>query len=100
MWRDGDKVTFRTKVKERDKVVLSAAAVELYRRSRRRSAKAKPAAAGAGASARGADHRRHLRRHREVPREEPRPRREGRAPVFQFNLAPDSVWTLDLKATR
>jgi 3-hydroxyacyl-CoA dehydrogenase/3a,7a,12a-trihydroxy-5b-cholest-24-enoyl-CoA hydratase len=31
MWREGDKVVFRCKVKERDKVVITNAVVELHR---------------------------------------------------------------------
>jgi 3-hydroxyacyl-CoA dehydrogenase/3a,7a,12a-trihydroxy-5b-cholest-24-enoyl-CoA hydratase len=73
----GTKVVFRTKVKERDKVVLSGAAVELFAElpnpgeegpRRRSSAAAGPRRPG------GAEETlvRHLRRHREVPHEEPR----------------------------
>ncbi|MBK6520125.1 MAG: SDR family NAD(P)-dependent oxidoreductase [Polyangiaceae bacterium] len=45
LWRDGDKVTVRCKVKERDKVVLSNGVVELYQEVPK--PQAKPAAAPA-----------------------------------------------------
>ena len=98
MWRDGDKVTFRTKVKERDKVVLSAASVELYKEIPVKRAKAKPAAAGAGASAPAtpitadifAGIGKYLAKNPDLAA------KVGK--VFQFRLsAPESVWTLDLK---
>ena len=96
MWREGDKVTFRTKVKERDKVVLSAASVELYKEIPVKRAKAKPAAAGASAPAvpNTADIfggiGKYLTKNPELSA------KVGK--VFQFRLsAPESVWTLDLK---
>ncbi len=49
MWRDGDqKVIFRTKVKERDKVVLSNAAIELYKEIPKAAAPKKAVAAASG----------------------------------------------------
>jgi 3-hydroxyacyl-CoA dehydrogenase/3a,7a,12a-trihydroxy-5b-cholest-24-enoyl-CoA hydratase len=97
MWRDGDKVTFRTKVKERDKVVLSAASVELYKEIPVKRAKPKAAAAG-GASAPAVPNTadifggigKYLTKNPELSA------KVGK--VFQFRLsAPESVWTLDLK---
>lgn len=52
MWKEGDqKIVFRCKVKERDKVVISGAAIELYKEIPEAKAKAAPAAAATGAAA-------------------------------------------------
>ncbi len=51
MWKEGEKIVFRTKVKERDKVVLSNAAIELYKEIPKAAAPKKVAAAAAGAGA-------------------------------------------------
>jgi 3-hydroxyacyl-CoA dehydrogenase/3a,7a,12a-trihydroxy-5b-cholest-24-enoyl-CoA hydratase len=48
MWKEGDKIVFRTSVVERNKVVISNAAIELYKEIPK--AAAKPAAAAAGAA--------------------------------------------------
>jgi 3-hydroxyacyl-CoA dehydrogenase/3a,7a,12a-trihydroxy-5b-cholest-24-enoyl-CoA hydratase len=51
MWKESDnKVVFRTKVKERDSVVISNAAVELFSEIPKPKPKAKKAAAGAAAA--------------------------------------------------
>jgi 3-hydroxyacyl-CoA dehydrogenase/3a,7a,12a-trihydroxy-5b-cholest-24-enoyl-CoA hydratase len=101
MWRDGDKVTFRTRVKERDKVVLTGGAVELFKEIPVKKAKAaaKPAAAGASAPAVPnttdifGGIRKYLSKNADVAT------KIGK--VFQFKLsAPDSVWTLDLVANK
>jgi 3-hydroxyacyl-CoA dehydrogenase/3a,7a,12a-trihydroxy-5b-cholest-24-enoyl-CoA hydratase len=51
MWKDGDKVLLRCKVKERDKVVLSNTVVELYKEVPKAKAKAAPKAEPAAAQA-------------------------------------------------
>jgi len=96
MWRDGDsKIVFRTKVKERDKVVLSNAAVELYAEIPKPKAKATKAAAPQAVTmpisadiftamgdylAKNADAVKKI------------------GVVYQFKLAsPDSTWTVDTK---
>jgi 3-hydroxyacyl-CoA dehydrogenase/3a,7a,12a-trihydroxy-5b-cholest-24-enoyl-CoA hydratase len=50
MWKDGQKVVFRCKVKERDKVVISNAAIELYKEIPKAPEKKAPAAASAAAA--------------------------------------------------
>jgi (3R)-3-hydroxyacyl-CoA dehydrogenase / 3a,7a,12a-trihydroxy-5b-cholest-24-enoyl-CoA hydratase / enoyl-CoA hydratase 2 len=51
MWKEGDKILVRCKVKERDKVVLSSCAIELYKEVPKPKAKAAPAAAAAAPAA-------------------------------------------------
>jgi len=103
MWKDGDtKVVFRTKVKERDKVVISNAAVELFKEIPKKVEKAKPAtSAGAAASTQSASAEitsadvfvgieDHIARHPEII--------NAVGKTFAFKLSsPDSAWTLDLK---
>jgi 3-hydroxyacyl-CoA dehydrogenase/3a,7a,12a-trihydroxy-5b-cholest-24-enoyl-CoA hydratase len=48
MWKDGDKVVFRTKIKERGEVCISNAAVELWKELPQPKPKAAPKAAAAG----------------------------------------------------
>jgi (3R)-3-hydroxyacyl-CoA dehydrogenase / 3a,7a,12a-trihydroxy-5b-cholest-24-enoyl-CoA hydratase / enoyl-CoA hydratase 2 len=98
MWQDGDhKVIFRCKVKERDQVVISNAAIELFAEIPQKVNK--PAAAKAGgaptAAPISADIFRaigtFLGKHPEIA--------EKVKTVFQFKLAsPASVWTVDLKS--
>jgi (3R)-3-hydroxyacyl-CoA dehydrogenase / 3a,7a,12a-trihydroxy-5b-cholest-24-enoyl-CoA hydratase / enoyl-CoA hydratase 2 len=47
LWKDGNKIIFRTKIKERGEVCISNAAVELWSELPKPKAKAAPAAAGA-----------------------------------------------------
>jgi 3-hydroxyacyl-CoA dehydrogenase/3a,7a,12a-trihydroxy-5b-cholest-24-enoyl-CoA hydratase len=97
MWKENDqKIVFRCKVKERDLVVISNAAIELFKEIPKPAPKAKPAAAaGAGAAA--------------VPTSGDIFRAVGTfvagnpataekvKTVFQFKLAnPTSTWTIDL----
>jgi 3-hydroxyacyl-CoA dehydrogenase/3a,7a,12a-trihydroxy-5b-cholest-24-enoyl-CoA hydratase len=101
MWKDGDKVVFRCKVKERDKVVISNAAVELYKEIPKAPAKkvaAAPAAAAAGAAPSGeptsaeafAVIKDYLEQNPGMAAE------IGK--TFLFRLSnPDSAWTIDLK---
>jgi (3R)-3-hydroxyacyl-CoA dehydrogenase / 3a,7a,12a-trihydroxy-5b-cholest-24-enoyl-CoA hydratase / enoyl-CoA hydratase 2 len=51
MWKDGEKVIFRCKVKERDKTVISNAAIDLYKEIPKAPEKKKAAAPAAGAAA-------------------------------------------------
>ncbi|OJT25846.1 hypothetical protein BO221_08350 [Archangium sp. Cb G35] len=97
MWKDGERVIIRCKAVERDKVVISNAAVELHKEIP--TAQAKPAAqasapaaaSGSSASARvfGAI-RAYVAQHPELITQV--------ANVYLFKLTqPDSAWTLDLK---
>lgn len=100
MWRDGEKVFFQTKVKQRDEVALSQGRVEFWTELPTKKVRA-PAAAPKQApaadkptidskavfSAIGA----YVAKHPELA--------EKIKTVYQFQLAePASVWTLDLKA--
>ena len=104
MWKESDtKIVFRTKVKERDKVVISNAAVELFKEIPKKAEKpaAKPAAAGAAAGAAPTPDQftsadvftgieDHVSRHPELV--------NSVGKVFVFKLtSPDSAWTMDLK---
>ncbi len=52
MWKEDDgKILFQCKVKERDSIVISNAAIELYKEIPKKAPKKKPAAAAAGAPA-------------------------------------------------
>ncbi len=51
LWKEGNKVIFRTKIKERGEVCISNAAVELWTELPKPKPKAAPAAAGAAAAA-------------------------------------------------
>jgi 3-hydroxyacyl-CoA dehydrogenase/3a,7a,12a-trihydroxy-5b-cholest-24-enoyl-CoA hydratase len=106
MWKEGDtRVVFRTKVKERDKIVISNAAVEFFKEAPKAAEKspAKPASAEAGAAAGAALTREqftsadvfasiedHISRNPELVS------KVGK--VFVFKLSnPDSAWTIDAK---
>ena len=100
MWKENDqKIVFRTKVKERDKVVISNAAVELFKELPKKAEKPKAAAAPAGGppspeSFTSADVftgiEDHVKRHPELCNT------VGKVYVFKLT-GPDSAWTLDLK---
>jgi 3-hydroxyacyl-CoA dehydrogenase/3a,7a,12a-trihydroxy-5b-cholest-24-enoyl-CoA hydratase len=109
MWKESaTRIVFRCKVKERDKVVLAAAAIELYTevpkpKAKPAAAAATPAAASAGAPGGGlpseggmtsADLFWGIRHHVET-----NPDLAAKiGTVFQFKLTqPNAVWTLDLK---
>ena len=100
MWKENDeRVVFRCKVKERDKVVISNAAIGLWKEIP--AAKAKPAAAAPAASApaKAAEDpagdvfigiRDYVEKNPAVV--------EKVKTVFQFDLkGPDATWTIDLK---
>jgi len=98
MWKDGDKITFRTKVKERDKVVISNAALELFKEIPKPKAKAaaKPAAAAGAPSGEpiSADVFEGIRAYFTKNADDVK----KIAVTYQFKLVgPDSVWTLDTK---
>ena len=104
MWKEGEKIVFRCKVKGRDKTVISNAAIELYKEIPKAPAKKKPAASGAGMSGAAA-----------VPSSGEPTSAEAFAVIgdfiaqngglaaevgktFLFKLSnPDSAWTVDLK---
>lgn len=98
IWKESPtKVIFRTKVKDRDKVVISNAAVELYTEVPKTAEKPKAAASAGGAAQAeptsadvfGGIQRFFTKNPDTVAKI---------ATVFQFKLAnPESVWTLDLK---
>ena len=100
MWKEGERIIIRCKVVERDKVVISNAAVELYKEVPK--AQAKPAASarasapakdsGGSASARVFEAiRAYVAQHPELVAKV--------ANVYLFKLTqPDSAWTLELKS--
>ena len=104
MWKESDeKIVFRTKVKERDKVVISGAAVELYKEIPKAASKATASAAPAAAAAPAAGGAmkpssdqiffaigHHIETHPELV---------GKVQtIFQWKLTnPDSSWAMDLK---
>lgn len=98
MWKESDtRILFRTLVKERDKVVLSNAVVELYAEIPKAKAKAAPQAAVASTAAAepvSADYFNALVAHVAA-----KPEVVGKvAAVFQWKLTePASEWVVDLK---
>jgi 3-hydroxyacyl-CoA dehydrogenase/3a,7a,12a-trihydroxy-5b-cholest-24-enoyl-CoA hydratase len=99
MWREGDKVVFRCKVKERDKAVITNAVVELHREvptpKAKAAATAAPATGAVSSEPLSADifegMKRYLARNADVAA------KIGK--VYQFKLtAPVSEWTVDLKS--
>ncbi len=102
MWKEGDtKILFRCKVKERDKTVISNAAIELYKEIPKaveaKKAATAPAIAGKSASTgEPTSHqafaviRDHIERNGDLASQIQK--------VFLFKLTgPDSAWTVDLK---
>lgn len=101
MWKESDqKIVFQTKVKERNEVVISNAAVEFWKEIPKPAAKPKAAAGGAAGGAGAASAMPisadifnamnvFVKANADVA--------EKVKTVFQFKLsAPDSVWTIDL----
>lgn len=99
MWKESDnRVILRCKLKERDKVVLSQAAIEFYSEIPQPKPKAKPVAATASASAEAtpisADIFAAIDQF--LTKNPDQAKKAGL--VFQFKLKnPESTWTLDLK---
>ena len=105
MWKESDtRIVFRCKVKERDKVVITAAAAELYTEIPKPAAKAKAVAAPAATAAPAAAApqgeptsaeafaviRDHIERNPDLASQVQK--------TFVFKLTgPESAWTIDLK---
>ena len=104
MWKESDtKIVFRCKVKERDKVVISNAAIELYKeipkaaRSRRPSRRL-PRRRGGRGERRADERRRRSRSSATTSRRTRRSRpRSAKTSSCSSSPSPDSAWTLDLK---
>ncbi len=96
MWKDGNKVIFRTKVKERGEVCISNAAVELWAELPKPKAKAAPAAAGAAATSAGPTSADYFRAIDTFVKANPATAEKVKT-VFAFKITnPSSEWTLDL----
>jgi 3-hydroxyacyl-CoA dehydrogenase/3a,7a,12a-trihydroxy-5b-cholest-24-enoyl-CoA hydratase len=95
MWKDGNKVIFRTKIKERGEICISNAAVELWTELPKPKPKAAPAAAAAAASA-GPTSADYFRAIDTFVKANPATAEKVKT-VFAFNITnPNSQWTLDL----
>jgi len=100
MWKESDtQIVFRCKIQERDKVVISNAAIDLYKEIPQKKQKAAPAAASApagGASKEGGSGDVFIAIRDYIERN---PELVGKVgTVFQFKLtSPESTWTIDAK---
>jgi 3-hydroxyacyl-CoA dehydrogenase/3a,7a,12a-trihydroxy-5b-cholest-24-enoyl-CoA hydratase len=93
MWKDGDKVVFRTKIKERGEVCISNAAVELWKELPKPKPKAAPKAAAASAEPTSADYFRAIET---FVKANPATAEKVKT-AFGFKITnPNSEWTLDL----
>ncbi|HLL24757.1 MAG TPA: SDR family NAD(P)-dependent oxidoreductase, partial [Kofleriaceae bacterium] len=95
MWKEGDKVIFRTKIKERGEVCISNAAVELFQElPKPRDRSAKPAATATSAAVpNSADIFRAI--HTFVQGNAATAEKVKTAFLFKLS-APESAWTIDL----
>jgi 3-hydroxyacyl-CoA dehydrogenase/3a,7a,12a-trihydroxy-5b-cholest-24-enoyl-CoA hydratase len=99
MWKESDqKIVFRCKVKERDQICISHAAVELFKEIPKPAAKPKAAVAtGTGNAARVPTSGDIFRAIGAFVAKSPEVAEKAKT-TFQFKLSgPDSVWTIDLK---
>jgi len=98
MWKEsGNKIVFRCKVKERDKVVISNAAIELYDEIPKAPAKKAPAAAAAAAPSGEPTSAEAFAVIRDFIEQNGNLASEV-GKTFLFKLTnPDSAWTIDLK---
>ncbi len=98
MWKENDqKIVFRCKVKERDQVVISNAAVELFKEIPKPAAKPKAASKPAGGAARVPTSGDIFRAIGTFVSKTPEVVEKVKT-TFLFKLsAPDSQWTVDLK---
>jgi len=98
MWKESDqKIIFRCKVKERDQVVVSNAAIEFFTEIPKPKAAAKPAAAAGGGAPKVPTSADIFRAIGTFVAANPATVEKAKT-VFQFKLAgPDSVWTVNLK---
>jgi 3-hydroxyacyl-CoA dehydrogenase/3a,7a,12a-trihydroxy-5b-cholest-24-enoyl-CoA hydratase len=99
MWKESDtRILFRTSVKERSEVVLTAAAVELYTEIPKPKPKAKPAEKAPAASAAPISADIFTAIGSYLGKNAETLAKVGK--VFQFKLSgPDSVWTVDVKGS-
>ncbi len=98
MWQESaTRVVFRCKVKERDQVVVSNAAIEFFAELPKPRAKARPAPAAGGGAARVPTSGDIFRAIGTFVAANPGTVDKAKT-IFQFRLSgPDSVWTIDLK---
>ncbi|MFO0697495.1 MAG: SDR family NAD(P)-dependent oxidoreductase [Polyangiales bacterium] len=98
MWKESDtRIVFRTKVKERDKVVISNAAIELFTEIPKAKAKKKAAPAVAAAKAVEVEPQDVFRAMHDYLGANPDVAKKV-GTVYQFKLRdPDSTWTVDVK---
>ncbi|AKT43118.1 peroxisomal multifunctional enzyme type 2 [Chondromyces crocatus] len=98
MWKESDtRIVFRCRVQERDKPVLSAAAIELHTEIPKPKAKAVSAAAATPSTAQGGGSEDVFIAIRDYLEKNP-DHVAKIATIFQLKLAnPDSTWTLDVK---
>jgi len=105
MWKEGGKIVFRCKVKERDKTVISNAAIELYaeipKAAPKKTAAATATTSGAAAAAPAASGEATSREAFAVIRDHIEQNGDLASQIqktFLFKLTgPDSAWSVDLK---
>ena len=101
MWKESDgRIVFTCKVKERDEVVLSNSAIQLYDQIPKKEPKAKPAAKAAPtAAASGAPTSTDIFRAIGIFFDRTPGNGDKIGQIFQFKLSdPASVWTIDVKS--